>query len=72
MTDYQGPKNFLELSRWHANRMPFKTERLGQAFFNDFGFQTENSYYCEDAYDAWAMIVDSLCLKYPGFMDCST
>lgn len=67
--DYSGPKNFFELSSWHANRLPFKTERLGQAFFNDFGFQTEKSYYCEDPYDAWSMILDALILNYPDFME---
>lgn len=67
--EYAGPKNFFELSSWHTNRLPFKTERLGQAFFNDFGFQTEKSYYCEDPYDAWSMILDALILQYPDFME---
>lgn len=69
MDTYTGPKNYLELSMWHAKRLPLKTERIGQAFFNDFGFQTEKSYYCEDPYDAWSMIVSALEEKFPDFYD---
>lgn len=69
MSDYTGPKNYFDLSMWHAKRLPFKAERIGQAFFNDFGFQTEKSYYCEDPYDAWSMIVSALEEKFPDFYD---
>lgn len=69
MEDYKGPRNYLEFSMWHAKRMPFKTERIGQAFFNDFGFQTADSYYCEDPYDAFSMIVGALTEEFPYFMD---
>lgn len=69
MGEYKGPKNYFELSMWHANRMPFETERVGQAFFNDFDFQTEKSYYCEDPYRAWCMIVDALTEMFPDFME---
>ena len=69
MKDYKGPKNYFEMSTWHVNRMPFKTERIGQAFFNDFGFQTQKSYYCEDPSLAWEMIVNALTEIYPDFVD---
>lgn len=69
VSDYAGPNNYIELSDWHAKRIPFKTERVGQAFFNDFGFQTENSYYCEDPFAAWTMIVDALEDKFEDFYE---
>lgn len=66
MTDYKGPKTYFEFSMWHGKRS-FKTERIGQAFFNDFGFQTEKSYYCEDPYDTFSMLTDALAEKFPEF-----
>lgn len=68
MTEYNGPDNYLDLCAWQGNRS-FRTERLGQAFFNEFGFETEKSYYCEDIAVAWTMIVEGLADKFPNFYE---
>jgi hypothetical protein len=54
---YNEPKTFMELSAWHANRMPFKTERLGQAYCNDFSRTEAELYYEECPLHAWQMII---------------
>lgn len=67
MNEYTGPKTYFELSLWHAFRMPFVSERVGQAFFNDFKREWGNSYNVVDGYDAFSLITDGLSAEYPYF-----
>ncbi len=64
--EYKGPKTYFEFMMWHGKRS-FKNERIGQAFFNDFGFETDATYYCEDVWDVLCLLTDALSEKYPGF-----
>ena len=57
---YNEPKTFAELSAWHANRLPFKTERLGQAYCNDFSCTSEQIYYEKCPTRAWELIIEKL------------
>jgi len=67
MSEYKGPKTYLELSLWHANRIRVGDVRVGQAFFNDFGREWGNSYNTLDGYDAFSLITDGLESEYPNF-----
>lgn len=69
MKDYKGPKTFMELSAWHANRLPFKNERLGQAFYNDFEYQVMNSYHEVSPDSAFNQLVIGLQEIYPDFWE---
>lgn len=64
---YNEPKTFQELSAWHANRMPFKYERLGQAFSNDFSLTSETLYYEENPQVAWELLLKILAYKNENF-----
>ena len=66
MCEYKGPKTYLEFVIWHGNRK-FEHERVGQAFFNDFGFEVGNSHECRDVYLVLSMLTDALAEKYPDF-----
>lgn len=67
MENYKGPKNYFEFSMWHAKRLPFKGERVGQAFFNDFGVEFGNSYNTVDAYEAFSLITEGLSQVFEDF-----
>ncbi len=67
MKDYKGPKTYMEFSAWHANRLPFKGVRLGQAFYNDFGYQHEDSYYSTCSCEAFNSLTDGLSKEFPNF-----
>lgn len=64
---YNEPKTFSELSEWHANRMPFKYERLGQAYSNDFSLTDERLYYEEGPQIAWELLTCMLSDKNEDF-----
>lgn len=68
---YNEPKTYAELSAWHEKRMPFKNERLGQAYCNDFSRTEEDLYYEECHQRAWELIIALLCEKHdPEFWEC--
>lgn len=68
MKEYKGPKTYTDLLVW-ANkwRNGPKTERLGQAFFNEFDFEFKLSYNIQDPYDAMVCLEEGLLEKFPGF-----
>jgi len=66
MIAYNGPKSYLEFAVWHGRRN-LRTERVGQAFFNDFNFEVNNSFYNEDVYLVISDITDALTEIYPDF-----
>ena len=62
------PKNYMELLEWMGRwRNGAMTERLGQAFFNDFGFEYKNSYEINHVYDAMNILEEGLHQKFPDF-----
>lgn len=67
MNEYNGPKTYTELLMW-ANKWQNskKTERLGQAFFNEFNFEWKTS-YTTDPYSAMACLEEGLVEKFPRF-----
>lgn len=68
MKEYKGPKTYNELLLWAIKwRNGPKTERLGQAFFNEFDFEFKLSYNTTDPYHAMTLLEEGLLEKYPEF-----
>lgn len=62
------PKTLIAFVEWSSSWLAGpKTERIGQAFFNEFHLEFGNSYNSENTYQTLVLIEEGLAKMYPDF-----